>query len=625
MQKNPAPAGIVFVSIFLLIIFVGSGEHEAIKAGMNNGIWQEAAAMTPAYNVDFALNKEVYRPGDKVLITINSPIIDGALLNLNVIEGSTDRRVFHASSTINSKDVKSTTEFQFQLPSTLGVNFYQIDVTVYALHYQHLVSYTGNQILFVDEQAKHIFVTDVEVDTDRHYRPGEHVSISFQIKDGLGNSVKWARPSVNLCQTFDDKACVATATIPSHTEIFNTKLLIPFRSPEGEYRLTIDPGEDNGYFGEFFAGQPKLLDIYVNESPITPEQTRIYQGVTYREVGNAAFWFPPQFLHDGWFSGPPGLSAGQNIVLGSVQFKSAFPFGVLVDPPLGGVMVNIFVVDPDGKVIYNATSEVDSDTGNVELVMPITENMKRGVYEVYHKASRNDIDFGTTDFFSFYVTKMQSFSVTEASSSVTGNSQQRGRDLKEQNFTVYFDSRDLDAKEMTYNSSNKTITFEIEHQHNYKHNHYTPSYTGGGYAHISIPKHLLAEPFEIRSSDDSSIDFTSFEHEYSFVSKMDGHEIINPLVSSHEKDFAADPRRAGDYDSNYTLIRVGPIYNSGTLSVSLADTELAALGEGRDVSNDLLYRVERWSYPNPFLLVGIAAGVVGAITAGILIKRRRRK
>jgi hypothetical protein len=47
-----------------------------------------------------------------------------------------------------------------------------------------------------------------------------------------------------------------------------------------------------------------------------------------------------------------------------------------------------------------------------------------------------------------------------------------------------------------------------------------------------------------------------------------------------------------------------------TMLLDSADAELAALG---------------WSYPNPFLLVGIAAGVVGAITAGILITRRRRK
>jgi hypothetical protein len=93
----------------------------------------------------------------------------------------------------------------------------------------------------------------------------------------------------------------------------------------------------------------------------------------------------------------------------------------------------------------------------------------------------------------------------------------------------------------------------------YKHRHYQSQYDENGYALISIPKHLIADPFEIMIRD-RLVDFYIFEKNFYFSSELN-QTVVNPFLTSGEPEIGGPV--------THTLIRVGPIYDEGMLELRL--------------------------------------------------------
>jgi hypothetical protein len=505
--------------------------------------------------VDFDLDKPIYRPGDQVTVTINSPLVDGAFLVLDVIEGNSDRRIFHASRIMQvpegkevianyGRDVGSSPSpitINFSLPNALGVNYYQMNIAVYFLdqkYSNYVPTYTGSAILFTNEDARRIFVTDVAIDTVREYRPGEGIPVSFQVKDGHGRNVNFARPNIMMCD--GSKSFCVSMMVESLTDTYSVNFGIPKQTPVGIYTMTISSGvypSDSAYA---FTAQPSTIDgIVVKGSPVTSEPMEIAQYFDYNETADV----PAQFIRDG------RLTYGQNLILSSSQ-QRLFSYGnEQIEVPLEDVTVQFQISDPNGEIVFNETRVVDQNGRIDNLVFPITDNLKRGTYELFHRPSKNGIDFHSgAERWTFHVTNMQKLNVTVPYSS------------QQEQSTLYFDSRDLDVTNYSYDNVNKTFSFDVKHNHLYKHKHYAPLYNNDGFAFIGIPKHLLADPFEVRMNDNRVVDFTLLEQYYYFAAEWN-QTLVNPFLVGWE------PERPDG--NSHTLITVGPIYEDGTITTKL--------------------------------------------------------
>lgn len=521
----------------------------------------DVRATSYAQVVDFDLDKLIYRAGDQVTVTTNSPIADGAFLLLDVVEGNSDRRIFHTSRTMEVPEGQEvianygrdagrspySIDISFSLPNALNVDYYQMKITVYLLkqmYSNYVPTYTGSAMIFTSEEARRIFVTDVAMDSEEEYRPGGGIPLSFQVKDGHGKNVNLARPQIMMCD--ESKTFCASMTAESPTDTYSVNFGIPRQTPLGIYTMTISSGvypTDSAYA---FTPEPFSIDgIVVKGSPVTSEPMEIAQYFDYNETGDV----PSQFLRDG------RLTYGQDLILSSSQ-QRLFSYGnEQIEVPLENVTVQFQITDPDGKVVFNETRIVDQNGTIGDLVFPITDNLKRGTYELYHRPAKNGIDFHSgAERWTFQVTNMQRLNVTlpYTNPTSTSNSQQ-------ERATLYFDSRDLDVTSYSYENANKTFSFDVKHNHLYKYKHYTPLYNNDGFAFISIPKHLLTEPFEVRIGD-KVVDFALLEQQYYFASEFN-EAVVNPFLVGWEPE-----RPEGNTN---TLVTVGPIYEEGTITVKL--------------------------------------------------------
>lgn len=546
---------LTFVAIILLL-------------GVFIPLLHNSSATTPAYNVDFTLDKEIYSPGDKVTITIKSPLYDKTLISLDVIEGTSDKRIFHIQKTIKDSSVRDADSdivlynpyrptlppitIDFALPNTVNVDYYYLNIVTYdmrLINYGYAGAiYTGNAMIFTNELARNIVVTDVNIDSNKEYRPGEGMPISFQISDGTGRAVLWTRPAISLIQ--ENGNFYAGSQLSSSSGTFSTNFGIPKAAPPGTYKLIITP--DSFSFGgphSFESREYTINNIIVKGTPVTSEPMQIAQYFNYRESNNVY----PDFFSDGQ------VTAGQDIIFSSRQDRLYDYGNELVIPPLKDVHVDLQIVNPDGQTVYQTTKMVKDDGTMEDIVFPITNELKLGVYEVYYKPSRNGIDFNYgTEMLQFYVTNLQEFDVESNLGA---------------KYKVFFDSRDLDVSNLIYDDESKTFAFEFKNGHFFKHPHFRSSdYRAAGYASISIPKHLLADPAEIKVGD-KIVDFTTLRKDYHFSSQLGSEEIINPWVESagpYFLDYQKD--HYGNADDSNALIRIGPIYDDeGKLIIKLLD------------------------------------------------------
>jgi hypothetical protein len=520
---------------------------------------RNAQGLSYASVVDFDLDKQIYRPGDQVIVTINSPITDGAYLVLDVIEGNSDRRVFHASQTMDvpkDKEVianygrdagpsPSSIVIKFTLPNALGVDYYQMKTAVYLLkdvQTNYVPAYTGSALIFTNEDAQKVFVTDVQVDADKDYRPGQGIPVSFQVKDGLGKNVKISRPTITLCN--ESKSFCPSANVESPSDVYSLNFGIPRLAPTGAYHMTISSGVYLSASPYAFTSESIIIrDIDVTGSPVTSEPMEIAQYFDYNERGGD---IPQEFIGDG------RVTYGQELVLGSSQDR-LFTYGdEQVEVPLENVKVDFQIIDPDGEMVFNETRVVDQNGRISDVVFPINGDLKRGTYEFYHRPSKNGVDFHSgIERWAFHVTGMQKLNLTLPSEFSGGNNITQ---------TIYFDSRDLDVTDYSYDAANKTLSLQVKNNHLYKHEHYNPLHNENGIAYISIPKHLLAEPFEVEL-DGKVVDFTLLEKRYYFSTGFNG-TTVNPFLSGWEPENVSA--------SSHTLVAVGPVYgDTGNLSINL--------------------------------------------------------
>ncbi len=442
----------------------------------------------------------------------------------------------------------------------MEVNYYHMKIAVYLPDYRYtsyMRIYAGSAIIFTNEDARRIFVTDLTIDTNREYRPGDGIPISFQVKDGQGRNVNFARPHIMMCN--QSKTFCVSMMAESPTDTYSVNFGIPRQTPVGIYTMTISPGVYPADSVYAFTAQPLTIDgIAIKGSPATSEPMEIAQYFNYNETAGV----PSHFIKDG------RITYGQSLILSSSQ-QRLFSYGnEQIEVPLEDVTVQFLISDPEGNIVFNETRIVDQNGRIDDLVFPITEDLKRGAYEPYHRPAKNGIDFHSgAERWTFHVTNMQKLNVTVPYSS-----------QKEQ-ATLYFDSRDLDVTGYSYDSVNKTFSFDIKHNHLYKHKRYSPLYNNDGFAFISIPKHLLAEPFEVRIDDNKVVDFTLLEQYYYFAAEWN-QTVVNPYLVGWE------PERPDG--NSHTLITVGPIYENGTITIKLLGINNPnrtgqQLGEFRDI------------------------------------------
>ncbi|MGH9877178.1 MAG: hypothetical protein ACRD5H_06025, partial [Nitrososphaerales archaeon] len=124
---------------------------------------------------------------------------------------------------------------------------------------------------------------------------------------------------------------------------------------------------------------------------------------------------------------------------------------------------------------------------------------------------------------------------------------------------LYFDSRDLDVTSYSYDKIGQALTLDVKHNHLYNHKRYNPLSNDNGIAFIIIPKHLLADPLEVKLGD-KVVDFTLQEQDYYFAAEWN-QTIVNPFLVGWE------PERSDG--NSHTLITIGPIYEDGTITIKL--------------------------------------------------------
>lgn len=477
------------------------------------------ATVTPI-PVETSLDKSVYEPGDRVTLTVKNQFIEGQHLRIEVVKGVTETRIFYTLQEITG----NTTTVAFDLPA--ADSFYQYLVRVDVIGPDASLSGSSVAMIFTRENASKVDVSNLSVDKE-NVRPGEPVHVEFQVKDGLGNDIPWATPSIGLCSADAEKPnyvivtpdnaaelnsdCIQYyADISSATDLFDINLGVLNSVPPGQYKLTIWANPLFSGNGGFEAAR-QTVDLEVSGEPVNPDMPVPEASVIISESKDV----PPQFHNNQSSDGY--LTYGQDAIF-SLQYR-------------GIPSANSFhwaIVDPSGKVIHESQIPViGSGSGEqlaIEKILPITDKLQRGRYEVYIDAVQEDGGSSYVPYSvmtSFFVTDLQKYDVAITE----GNP-----------YEVYFQGIDLDSSNFAFNQSEKNISFDIKKLEGEFDNRHPYGRDNLGWALVSIERPLLSEPF---------------------TAHIDGKQ-INAYVWDRSDD------------DQTTMLKVGPIDKDGKLIIHAA-------------------------------------------------------
>ncbi len=459
-------------------------------------------------------DKLVYNPGDEVVVKVEFPFQEGALVELAVTKGViTQQRIFYTIQPLQD----STTTIKFRLPAQDQFYQYVIQTTVHGHNVYGETAYIGNYVpIFTKEGADKLTIGDLSIDK-KEVRPGESVQLKFKVKDGTGNVVPWATAKIALCGSSlespppwgvitpktlntlppnSTSGCVLLYNvINSSTDTLSLKLEIPNAVQPRDYKLNIWsypfpydilPGMNNAH---------ESVDLKVSGDPVNPKEPLIFQIVQWDAIPSKNSSKQPP-THD-------MLTYGDNItfysyeaeewgganILGNPQLPpSISALGLLVGKPaVPDVLVQVYIVDPYGKIVYNNKVMGDENGSFQNMTFPITKDLQRGVYEVYHNVTKDgnyvepsgSIDISVDQ---FYVTNLQKFNV-----------QAEGK-----SFHVYFQSIDVDASNPVLDQNKKSLSFDVqklEGKYYNRHFQYNRDIGSAGCVKIDIEKPLLTGPF----------------------------------------------------------------------------------------------------------------------------------
>ncbi|MGI0102556.1 MAG: hypothetical protein ACREA7_08185 [Nitrosotalea sp.] len=156
---------------------------------------------------------------------------------------------------------------------------------------------------------------------------------------------------------------------------------------------------------------------------------------------------------------------------------------------IAGIQVNARITDPLGNTVYDKTETTDNNGQFPEMTFPITEDLRRGLYEVSYNATKDDGNvfmWGTNGaVFDYFVVGNETKFIT----SWGGKSYQ---------FSYY--GVDTDASNFVFSQATKSMTFDIKKIDGpFSRKDHIPTYgrmyNFTGYPIITIEKPLLTGPF----------------------------------------------------------------------------------------------------------------------------------
>lgn len=486
----------------------------------NNPPIAMAAAVTPI-QVDLTFDKPVYQPGDRVTLTITtSQFVEGQRIEIEVVKGVTETRIFYTYQEMTDNSITA----DFLLP--YKGEFYQYLVKANVIGPDPSLSGTAVAMIFARENADKVTISNLAVDR-KEVRPGEFVHIQFQIKDAVGNDIPWATPSIGLCKPDASKpdSVIVTPSISTTGSSDCTQYYANFYSaiglfdinfgllnnvPAGQYKLTIwaDP-LFSGHNG--FIPAKEAVDLEVKGEPVNPNEKAATANLVISESQSV----PPQF-RDGSY-GDGYLTYGQDAIFSAEYNENDPVFQNTGFLPAQNVLIHWFVIDPDGKVIWEDRQSLDGQ-GVDSKQLAITKELKRGRYEVYINATQNGYYIPYSGVTSFFVVNLQRYDVA----------------VEEGSYEVYFQGVDLDSSNIVFDQDGKNISLDIHKlEGNFDNRH---PYRGDdiGWAYVSIESPLLSEPF---------------------TAQINGKP-INAIVWNRI--------------DNQTMLKVGPIDENGLLTINAA-------------------------------------------------------
>lgn len=468
-------------------------------------------------------DKLVYNPGDEVTVTIEFNFQSGDMLELAVIKGIiTQERIFYTMQPVQG----TVTTVKFKLPEQDEFHQYWIRTTIHGHDVYGEAAYFGtNVLIFTKQGADKPTIGDLNIDK-KEVRPGESIQLSFKVKDGTGSVIPWATGKIGLCVsslehstgsvpwgTLSPDCVLFYNAINSSTDTLSLRLEIPNTVQPGDYKLNIW-----SYPFPYKSHAHESVDLQVKGDPVNPDEPIISQSVQWDIIRSKD--------HPSQLASYATVTYGDKITFYSYEKDGQYILGNPQLPPsiaaldllagkpaVPGVLVQVYIVDPYGKVVYN-NKVVGDEKGNFQnMTLPITKDLQRGVYEIYYNVTKDgnyvkssvSIDDSVDQ---FYLTNLQKFDI-----------EAEGR-----SFNVYFQGIDVDASNPIFEQSKKSLSFDvqkIEGRYYNRHFLYTRDTAGtAGCVKIDIEKPLLTGPF-LAEINGKQIDSCGYGSETGIIGPID--------------------------------------------------------------------------------------------------------
>lgn len=485
--------------VFLIIVLASSSNHA--YAGEYYG--------SP---ISVTTDKPIYNLGDTVTVTVGGSAHAGDDVILDVFDGIvTQKRIF---STVVPFQEPNTT-ITFKLPAQDKNHVYLMQTTVH-MHEQWggwgSELYGGDSLILTKQGGSDVKISNLTEDKTQ-VRPGGSVGLQFQVTDGLGNVIPWARATIGIClsehaaqpepgnfftapslKTLQQSHFYVMGDCPISYRflhetggIFKVNFPIPNYVPQGNYKLNIWSSQVT------LPNANSSLDLTVSGVPEDKNNNMFFQAV-YMIVNSSL----PQNVSYG--SQSRYVTYGDNLTFAGFQYDDSGIQRILGKPSLPpytstqfanesaiqGVLVNFYIVDPYGKIIFNDTETTDNNGAFHGKPFHISKDLKRGLYDVYYDATK-DGHFvylsagqdGTSDY--FYLTNQTLFNVN----------------AEGKLFHVGYYGVDTDASNLVFNGNNKSLTFDVSKLAGTFNRNQTWAYGWHalGCPMITIEKPLLTGPF----------------------------------------------------------------------------------------------------------------------------------